>query len=122
MVATQVKELSIDRVVSVAMRIGMMEPGETLSYYLCDDVVLDIRIEAQNDARVWDSVWINGRHCGNRHGGCRAIEWVCNILSEGGYRITTSEPYHDDVYAVPLKPSPSASDWILGDTRSIRRR
>lgn len=37
--------------------------------------------EGFKDDRIWDSVYINGKHCGNRHGGVKVFTEMISALA-----------------------------------------
>lgn len=40
-----------------------------LRFWICSQLVADVRVTSGNAEQVWDQVEINGVSCGNRHGG-----------------------------------------------------
>lgn len=61
------------------------EPGK-FSLYPCAGVRAEIEIVKEYPelkGQIWDSVYINGKHCGNRHGGVSVFtEMVCKEKPE----------------------------------------
>jgi hypothetical protein len=62
----------------------LQEPdGKVHTYCPCDEVVADVVIVPSvfaPDERVWDQVCVNGKWCGNRHGGIKAFASLVSFV------------------------------------------
>ena len=70
-------ELRLDTFAKQAARFYIEDAPAKFTLCPLAGVVAECRIEPTTGSeRIWDMVYINGRCCGNRHGGVRAFCWM----------------------------------------------
>ena len=93
--------------------------GKPQTYHPCDGIRAEVTITPSHFApsdRVWDQVDINGKWCGNRHGGVKAF---CVMVNAAAPEITYGPDEIDDNFVVPLQPIDHPETVACGSDRSM---
>jgi len=92
--------------------------GKPQTYYPCDGVVAEVVVKPAHwtDDFIWNQVFINGKWCGNRHGGVKAFANMVNCVQP------TLECELDEHSMVPMCPMDHPNEVAMSPTKSMIER